>query len=209
MSQIQDIKTGTTTVGLIFDGGVVLASDKLASMGHIAYEEDSEKIYKINEEVALTNAGNVGDSLTIIRFLRSQAKVYELERGEKMSAKAAATLLSNVLNSSRYYPFIVQFIIGGFNAKPALFDVTPYGAVLERKTYAISGSGTEPALTALDLGFKEKMGEKEAIALAVRAVEAGKRRDIYSGGKGVIVFVVDSKGVRQMPEETIGKVAAH
>ncbi|VVC00374.1 Proteasome subunit beta [uncultured archaeon] len=205
--EAKDVKTGTTTVGLIYDGGVVLAADKRASMGHIAYEEESEKIYRVNDIVAMTNAGNVGDSLTVIRFIRSQAKVYELERGEKMTARAASTLLSNVLGANRYYPFIVQFLVGGFNGKPGLFDVTPYGAVLERTNYAVSGSGTEPALTTLDLGYKKGMGEKEAINLAIRAVESGKRRDVFSGGVGVTVWVVDAKGVREVSKSAVERPA--
>ena len=204
-TQVKDIKTGTTTVGIIYTGGVVLGADKRASMGHIVYEEESEKIYDINGKFAMTNAGNVGDSLTVIRFLKAQAKIYELERDEKMTGKAAANFLSNLLGASRYYPYICQFLVGGFNEKPELFDVTPYGAMLERKNYAVSGSGTEQALATIDLGYKEGMSEKEATALAVRAVEAGKRRDVYSGGKGATIFIVDSKGVRQLSEDAVNK----
>src|SRR3989344_6127934 len=141
---------------------VVLAADMRASMGNIAYEEESEKIYRITDKMAMTNAGNVGDSLTIIRFLRSQAKLYELERGELMTPKGASTLLSNVLNNTRFYPFLVQF-------------------------------------------YSENLGMEDAIKLGVRAIEAGKRRDIYSGGKSVTVFVVDKQGVREIPQPQVLK----
>ncbi|MEM4256918.1 MAG: proteasome subunit beta [Candidatus Diapherotrites archaeon] len=202
---LKQLKTGTTTVGIIYNNGVVLAADKRASMGHIVYEEDSEKIYDINGIFAITNAGNVGDSLMVIRFLKAQAKIYELEREEKMTAKEASNLLSNILGSSRYYPYICQFLVAGYNNGPELFDVTPFGAMLERKNYGATGSGTEQALATLDNYYKEGMNEKEAILLGIKAIEAGKRRDVFSGGKGVTVFVVDSKGVRQVPQETLTK----
>ena len=202
----QDIKTGTTTVGLIYDGGVVLAADQRASMGHIAYDEESEKVYKINNRMAVTNAGNVGDSLTIIRYLKSQAKLFELERNEEMTPRAATTMLSNVLNGNRYYPYICQLVIGGFNSKPELFDLTPYGGVIQRDKYAVSGSGTEQALNTLDLGYKKGMAEKDAIILAVKAIESGKRRDMYSGGLGATVFVVDRQGTKQLPKEKVDKI---
>lgn len=202
-----DLKTGTTTVGLIYDSGVVLAADKRASMGHIAYEDESEKIYRIGNRLAVTNAGDVGDSLMIIRFLKSQARLYELERNEPMTARAAATFLSNIMNANRYYPYIVQLVIGGYNGKPELFDLTPMGAILERDKYAVSGSGTEPALTALDIGYRKSMNEKDAVALAVKAIESAKRRDIYSGGIGATVFVVDANGVRELPKAQVDRVA--
>jgi len=199
----KDLKTGTTTVGLKTMDAVVLAADMRASMGHIAYEEEAEKLYEITEYMGVTNAGNVGDSLTIIRFLRSQAKLYEMERKEGMTVKGAATLLSNILNANRYYPFIVQLIVGGINTKPELFEVTPFGGVLERKRYAVSGSGTEPALTVLDQSFRSGMNEEEGIALAINAIEAGKKRDIYSGGKSVSVMVIDKKGIRKLSEKDV------
>jgi len=201
-----DLKTGTTTVGLKTKDLVVLAADMRASMGNIAYEEESEKIYKITDKMAVTNAGNVGDSLTIIRFLRSQAKLYELERGEFMTPRGASTLLSNVLNNTRFYPFIVQFIIGGMNNGPELFEVTPFGAMLERKKYAASGSGTDYALNTMDQFYNDNMSSEEAIRLGVRAIEAGKRRDIYSGGKSVTVFVIDRQGVREIPQSQVLKL---
>ena len=79
-----DFKTGTTTVGVIAGDSVILAADMRASFGHIAYDEESRKLYKITENIAVTNAGAVGDSLTLVRFLRSQARLYDLVSGEEV-----------------------------------------------------------------------------------------------------------------------------
>jgi len=202
----QILKTGTTTIGLIYDSGIVLAADKRASMGHIAYDDESEKIYKIGPHLAVTNAGSVGDSLTIIRFLKSQARLYELERNEPMTARAATTFISNILNGNRYYPYIVQLVVGGYNGKAELFDLTPDGGLLERDKYAVSGSGTEQALNTLDLGYKKGMNEKDAIALAISAISSGKRRDLYSGGIGATVFVIDKNGIREIAADKVEKI---
>ncbi len=202
-----DLKTGTTTVGIVCKDAIILAADMRASMGHIAYDEESEKVYKIADFMGLTNAGSVGDSQTMIRFLKGQMQLYELEREEPMSVKAAATLLSNVLNGSRFYPFICQFLIGGFtNGKVDLWEVTPYGGILQRPKYGVTGSGTEAALTTVDLGFKPGMSVDDGVKLAVRAIESGKRRDIYSGGKSVSVLVVDKTGVRILSEKEVAPV---
>ena len=199
----KDFKTGTTTVGLITKDGVVLAADKRASMGHLAYDENSKKLYKITDRIGATNAGSVGDSLTVVRFLKSHAGLYEIERNTKITPRALASYLANVLNSNRYFPFSVQFILGGLNKQPELFELTPYGGVLERNTYAVSGSGTELALTTLDQNYRKGMSEADGIALAVKAVNAGKKRDIYSGGKGVSVMVIDEKGTRELSESEV------
>ena len=54
-NSIKDFKTGTTTVGLITADKVILAADMRASFGHIAYDEESQKLYKITDKIAVTN----------------------------------------------------------------------------------------------------------------------------------------------------------
>jgi proteasome beta subunit len=202
---IQDTKTGTTTIGIIFKDGVVLAADQRAVMGHIA-DKDVRKVYKLTENVAVTIAGTVGDSLALIRFLRAQANLYEIERETKITPKAVASLLSNVLNGNRYYPFIFQPILGGINQKPELFELTPYGGIAEKENYAITGSGTTFAMTTLDKEYKKGMNEKEAIDLAVRAVRAATNRDIYSGGENVTVIIIDKNGYREIDSNEVQKI---
>ena len=202
---IKDFKTGTTTVGLIATDSVVLAADMRASFGHIAYDEESPKLYKITDRIGVTNAGSVGDSLTLVRFLRSQARLYEIERDIKITPKALITYLSNILNANRYYPFAAQFVMGGLNDGPELFEITPYGGILKRDKFAVSGSGTEPAMTTLDQNYRKGMNEEEGIAVAIKAVNAGRKRDIYSGGKSISVMVISEKGIRDLKEAEVQK----
>ncbi len=200
-----EIKTGTTTVGLIAKDAVVLAADMKATLGNLSYETEAKKIYKITDRIALTNAGSVGDSLAIIRFLRAHAKLYETERNTYITPKALATLLSNVLNANRFFPYVAQFIIGGVVDKPTLFEVTPYGDLIERNKFAISGSGTQLALAILDSEYRSNMSENEAVELAVKAIDASRKRDIYTGGKSIKVTVISAKGVKEISEKEVEK----
>lgn len=202
---VEDTKTGTTTVGLIFKEGVVLAADQRATMGHIA-DKGVRKIYPITNNVATTIAGTVGDSLALIRFLKAQANLFEIERETKITPKAVTSLLSNVLNGNRYYPFVFQPIIGGVNNKPELFELTPYGGISQKDKYAITGSGTTFAMTTLDKDYKKGMTEKEAIELAIKAVRSATNRDIYSGGESVTVIVIDKDGYREVEKSEIDKI---
>ena len=195
-------------MGLIAKGSVILATDMRASMGHLAYDEESRKLYKITDKMGVTNAGSVGDSLTIIRHMQSHARLYEIERETKITPEAMATYLSNILNANRYYPFQVQFILGGINNRPEIYELTAFGGVLKRKRYAVSGSGTELALSTLDNMYKTTMTEDEGIILAIRAITAGKKRDIYSGGKSVAVMIVSDKGVTELTDAEVSKIIA-
>ena len=205
MDKKSDLKTGTTTVGIIGKNIVILAADMQATMGNLSYDEESPKLYKITEHIGLTNAGNVGDSLRVIRFLRAEAEFYETERDVRMSPKAMATFLSNILNANRYYPYIAQFILGGNKEKPQLFELTPYGGILERSTYAVSGSGTTMALSVLDQQYKKDLCEKDAIKLAVTAITASKRRDVFTGGKSISVMLIKPNEIQELKESEVEK----
>jgi len=202
---VEDRKTGTTTVGVIGKDCVILAADQRATMGHIA-DKGVVKVYSLTDFVGVTIAGTVGDSLALIRFLKAQANLYEIERETKITPNALAALLSNVLNGNRYFPFIFQPILGGMNNEPELFEITPYGGIMKKDDYAITGSGTTFAMTTLDQDYKKDLLEIDAITLAVKAVSAAKNRDIYSGGESVTVMVIDRKGSRTIDPKEINKI---
>lgn len=206
----KELKTGTTTVGIIAKDAVVLAADQRASMGYMAADEKVTKVFKVTDQIGFTMAGVVGDAQTILRFLRSQANLFELERETKITPRALTTLLANVLNGNRHFPFILQAIIAGIdnNNKPQIFDVTPYGGSLQKDNYTVTGSGTPYALTTLDQNYKENMTEQEAIDLVIQAVSASKNRDMASGGIGVTVAVIDKNGYREVDPKQVEKIVS-
>lgn len=201
-------KTGTTTVGVVGADFVLLAADQQATMGNVVADEDAQKIYCITDYVALTISGGVGDALAIIRFLKAQAALYEVERGTKITPKAVASLLSNVLNGNRYYPFMFMPLIGGVNNKAELYEIDPVGSIADKKKYGVTGSGSDFAISILDSGYKEGMNEDEAVLLAIKAVMASKNRDIYTGGRTISVSIIDKDGYRTMDHKEVEKAIA-
>jgi proteasome beta subunit len=202
---VEEIKTGTTTIGVIFKDGVVLAADSRASMGHLAFHEETQKVYKLSDKLGLAIAGSVGDALMLVRFLRNKTNLFEIEHEGKMTPTALATFLSNLLNANRFYPFLVQFIIGGINTEPMLFDIDPSGGLLPRKDYTVSGSGTELALSALDQHYKPNMTEDEAVNLAVKVINQAKKRDNFSGGVIISLMVISKNGVKEQTIKDLKK----
>ena len=183
---------GTTTVGIVFDKGVVLAADKRATMGTFIAAKDVVKVHMIADRVALTMAGGVGDAQQLARLLRAELELYKLSRGKPITVEAAATLLSNILQGSKYFPYYVQMIIAGYDTKPKLFDLDPMGGLLEEK-YVSTGSGSIVAYGVLDENYKVDMNLDEAVKTAAKAVSAAMRRDSATGeGIDVIAIMKDS-----------------
>ncbi len=192
---------GTTTVGIIFDKGVVVAADKRATMGSFIAAKEVEKVHIVGDRMALTIAGGVGDAQTLVRLLKAELELYKYAKGKPMSTSAAATLLSNVLQGNKYFPYLVQLIVAGFDSQPALFDLDPFGGLIPEK-YASTGSGSITAYGLLDEYYKESMSRDEAVKLAVKAINAAMKRDSATG-EGVDVIVITADQIKRLSKDEV------
>jgi len=201
------VKTGTTTVGIVAKDSVVLAAERKATMGYLVASQDAKKIYQIDENMGVTIAGLVGDAQALLRYIQAELKLYKLQEEKKMSIEAASTLLANILYSRRFYPYIVQFVVAGYDSKPRLFTLSPDGSVIEEK-YFSTGSGSPIAFGVLENEFKEGMELEQAKKLAIRSVRAATRRDIASGGSGIDAVVISKAGFKKLSDDEVNKLAA-
>ncbi|MFX0045920.1 MAG: proteasome subunit beta, partial [Candidatus Hermodarchaeota archaeon] len=92
-----ELKTGTTTIGLVAKDCAVLASDQRATMGLLIASKTAQKIYKITDWIGATIAGSVADAQAIMDLLKAESKLFEIQRGRPMSVKALTRLLSNIM----------------------------------------------------------------------------------------------------------------
>lgn len=201
-------KTGTTTVGIRTKDCVVLAADQKATMGYFAADLDAQKVYKLTDKIALTIAGGMGDAQTLVRFLRSQAKLFEVERENAITTKALVTFIANILSGNRYYPFMVQFIIGGYTGSAQLFSMDAVGSIAPVEDYTVSGSGSEFAMGVLDTQYHSTMKKDDVVKLAIKAVQAAKKRDVMSGGHSFTITVIDSSGIQELSKKDVEKMVA-
>lgn len=206
--QPKKLETGTTTVGVIADNAVVLGADRKSTMGYLVAGKRVPKIFKVDDRIGVTTAGTVGDADALIRYIRAELKLFSLNEGENMSVKGAASLVSNILYSRRYYPFMVQLVVGGYDTKPRLFTLDPLGGLSEEDEYFSTGSGSVMALGVLEDSFKPKMSADEAKKLVARAVKAATKRDIASGGDGISIVVIDSRGYHELSDPEVEKLHA-
>jgi len=206
---IEGVKSGTTTVGIVCKGGVVLAAEKKATMGYMVASKEDVKIVEVMPHIAITQAGMVGDVQALTRYLTAESRLYELRNRKRIPVKAAATLLANILYGGRwsFFPYYVQLILAGYDENgPSLFILSPDGSKLEDKKFFATGSGSPMAFGVLETLFKEGLSVDECKKIAVAAVKAAVERDIASGGKGIDVAVIDKDGFRMLKKEEVQKI---
>ena len=194
-------KTGTTTVGLVCKDGVVLASDRRATMGYLIASKDIDKIYAIDEHIAMTIAGGVGDAQMLVRWMQSEAKLYRLRFEKPIPVEAAATLLANILAQSKYFPFWVQILIGGLDQSSRLFSVDMLGGITEEKVTS-TGSGSPIAYGVLEELYQEDKLIQDTVVVAAKAVSAAMKRDAATGER-VDVIYINKDGFKRLSKDEV------
>ena len=197
---------GTTTIGLVCKDGVVLATERRAVMGTFIASREAKKIYRLDDMLAMTTAGSVGDAQQLARIMSAEAKLYKMRRDKPMSPKAASTLLANVLSGSKYFPFLVQLLVGGLNAEgPGLFSLDAVGGQIEEKRAAATGSGSPMAYGVLEDRYAEDIAVDAAVELAIRALHTAMKRDSASGDS-IEVVKITQDGYTKLSDEEVRKI---
>jgi len=198
---------GTTTVGLVCSDGVVLATDTRVTAGGFIAHKRGKKLLRIDDNIAMTISGGVADAMNVVDILKYYTNLYRIERGRQMPVKAAAQVVSNVLFSSRLYPFIADVLVGGVDTKGgSIFSVDFFGSMNREKVVA-TGSGSPVAYGILESEYKEEMAAVKCYPIAAKAIIAATRRNVFTGDNFDIA-VLDKAGFREIPEQEKEKLLA-
>ncbi|HIK00615.1 TPA: archaeal proteasome endopeptidase complex subunit beta [archaeon] len=200
--QVEKYLKGTTTVGIVCKDGVVLASDSRATMGYLISDKEAQKIFQIDDKVAITTAGLVGDNQSLVRIMRAQLALARMEE-KPLTIKATSTLLANILHSRRYYPFLAQLIVGGFDTEGHIFELDPVGGMSGKKVSS-TGSGSPVAYGAMETAYRENMTVQDGIELVTRAIYSARERNAGTGNKIEVVTITD-KGFKKLTEDQVKK----
>jgi proteasome beta subunit len=206
--QYQESMKGTTTVGLVYSTGIILATEKRATMGYMIASKKAKKVYQVADRIGMTTAGGVGDAQQLARILTVECNLYQIRRSRPITVGAASTLLSNYLNQNRYFPYYVQLLVGGVDEHgPGVYSVDALGGATKEEEIVSTGSGSPMAYGVLEDRFTKGMTEDEAIDLAIRALKAAMKRDAGSG-EGVHVVVITKDRYQELDEATLKKYLA-
>ena len=181
MTDFEDVKKGTTTIGLVCKEGVVMATEMRATMGTLIAHKTTQKLFKIDDNLGLTVAGVVGDAQTLARYITAEVELYKLKRGQPMSVKSAATLTSNVLGGNRFYPYYVGLILGGIDRDGGhVYALDMVGGAIP-DDYVTTGSGSPYVYGVLEDHYEKGLSVTDGIDLAIRGLHAAMKRDSASG----------------------------
>ncbi|OGS43788.1 MAG: proteasome endopeptidase complex, archaeal, beta subunit [Euryarchaeota archaeon RBG_13_57_23] len=201
---MEDVKKGTTTIGMVCKDGVVMATEMRATMGTLIAHKTTQKLFKIDDNIGLTVAGVVGDAQTLARYITAEVELYKLKRGQPMTVRSAATLTSNILAGSRFYPYWVGLILGGIDRDGShVYALDMVGGAIP-DDYVTTGSGSPFVYGVLEDHYEKGLSVSDGMDLAIRSLHAAMKRDAASGD-GYSVVTITKDGFNPLDEKEIQK----
>jgi len=186
-------KTGTTIVGVMFSGGVVIAADTRATGGTTVLDKNCEKLHYLAPNMYCAGAGTAADTEHVTLAVQHQLELLRLYTKRQNRVASAVTMLNDKL-----FPYMgyigAYLILGGVDCTgPSLYMISADGN-FRHLPYATMGSGSLAAMSVFESEYKDDMTRDEAIDMCIRAIEGGIFNDLGSGSN-VDVVIIEQEGV--------------
>ncbi|EAL45591.1 proteasome subunit beta type 6 precursor, putative [Entamoeba histolytica HM-1:IMSS-B] len=178
----QPISLGTTIIGVVYNGGVLLGADGRTSMGSIVVNRCKNKIRMVSDSIGMCTAGTAAHSETIGDYVKHALRMYTAQTGEEPTVLAAATSIKNIIYGNKSF-LSSSVVCGGYDPVngATLYRILQSGA-MKQDDICVGGSGSTYIWGYCDAHFKKNMTFEEAKQFIVTAVSLAIYRDGSSGG---------------------------
>ena len=203
------IVTGTSVVGLTYQGGVLLAADTLLSYGSMAKSFDTPRMVSIDNRILLGASGEYSDFQEIVQRVEALALEETTQSMESrydsrpLPAKSLWNYLRSVMyqRRSKYNPFWNDLVVAGFeNDAPFLGVVDKLGTTLQENLVA-TGFGSHLAMPLLREKWRPDLNEGEARALLEDCMKVLFYRDCRASSRIQLAKVTSEGSIISQPYE--------
>ncbi|MGQ4834083.1 MAG: proteasome subunit beta [Candidatus Asgardarchaeia archaeon] len=194
MSIIKYPPISTITVGIVSADGVILASEKIFSYSGLIISKNTQKVFSVTKNIGIAFAGISADMTFLVNLLKSEISLFELEARRPIGVRASVKLLSRILFSRKFVPYLALSLVGGVDERgPQLFELDIWGSIIPHKRYAAIGFGSEPALGILESKVTENISLEDAENIAIDAIKFSSRRSAGTGYGADILILQNEK----------------
>ena len=187
------VKRGTTAVGIKCTDGVVLIVDKRVS-SRLLEQSSIEKIFKIDEHIAVASSGLVGDARALVDRARVESQINRVSYNEAIDIETLSKKLCDHMQTLTQFggarPYGTALLIAGVSDEQTrLFETDPSGTLLEYKATAI-GTGRPAVMKVFEEDYREDMEVAEAIPMGLKALHAATegKFDVNTVEIGVVLL---------------------
>ena len=202
-----------------FEGGVVMAGDRRATMGNVIAQRDIEKVFPSDEYSCVGIAGVAGLAVEMVRLFQTELEHYEKIEGTTLSMDGKANRLAALIRSNlgmamqglAVVPLFAGYDLTRKHGRIFSYDAT--GGRYEETAFHSVGSGSLFARGSLKKLYRDDLDEQGCVTALVQALYDAADDDSATGGPDVtrrifpVVAVISDEGYRRLPDEEVAGVA--
>ena len=213
-----DAPHGTTILAVSYDGGVLLAGDRRATMGNLIANHTMQKVFTTDEYSAAGIAGTAGIAIELVRLFQVELEHYEKIEGTLLSLEGKANRLASMIRGNlamamqglAAVPLFAGYDLAANCGRIFSYDVT--GGCYEESGHHSVGSGSLFARGALKKLWRQGLDSDEAVRVAIEALYDAADDDSATGGPDLsrriwpTVALLDAQGSRFVSSEQLEQV---
>jgi proteasome beta subunit len=210
---------GTTIVAATFDGGVVMAGDRRATMGNIIAQRDIEKVFPADEHSCVGIAGTAGLAVELVRLFQTELEHYEKIEGITLSIDGKANRLAALIRGNlamamqglSVVPLFAGYDPARQQGRIFSYDVT--GGRYEETSFHSVGSGSLFARGSLKKLYRDDLDAEGCVTAVIQALYDAADDDSATGGPDLtrrifpVVGVITVDGYRRMADHEVSEIA--
>src|SRR4051794_31970523 len=209
----------TTIVAATFQGGVVMAGDRRATMGNVIAQRDIEKVFPTDEYSCVGIAGTAGLAVEMVRLFQTELEHYEKIEGTTLSIDGKANRLSALIRGNlgmamqglAVVPLFAGFDLVSEAGRIFSYDVT--GGRYEETAFHSVGSGSVFARGSLKKLYRDDLDQQQCVTALIQSLYDAADDDSATGGPDLtrrifpVVSVITADGHTRMSQDEVAAIA--
>lgn len=185
---VENTPHGTTCLALTYSGGVLVAGDRLATMGYQVASREIDKVYATDRYSLMALSGAAGPAAEMARLVGVQFEHREKIEGRPLELEGKANTLSGLVRQNlpaAMQGLAVVPIFAGYDLRRNIGRVWKYeitGGRYEEREFECVGSGGIFARESLKKSFTPGASREQAVQAALGALTDAADEDRATGG---------------------------
>ena len=207
----------TTIIAINYADGVMMASDRRATMGHTISDRTIEKVHPADRYSGISISGSAAFGMEMIRTFQLNLEHYEKIEGKHLSMEGKANQLTGMIRANLQMAmqgFVVAPIFAGFDTNRGVGRIFAYdvlGGRSEKEDFHADGSGSRVAAPIIKIGWKRNMDLETTIELGISSLYEAADDDAATGGpdpiRGIypMVATITAAGYKRIPDAEVAE----
>lgn len=188
-----DTYNGSSIVGMVGKQCVAIAADTRFGVQYSTISTNSQKVYKIQDNILLGLNGLATDMQTFALLMKRKVELYRLKEQTDLTPQLFASLVSTTLYEKRFGPYFVGPVVVGLdvldNNKPFVCAFDSIGCPSSSGQFEIGGTATDQLLGTCESFFRKDMEPEDLFEAIGQSLVNSVERDCLSGWGGMVYLI--------------------